>query len=294
MSGVILPGNSFDEDLARARSHAADANRSGPGQPTDWGRLMRGQTVGKRIIVIAKAGIVGTTTIPSAVNMLTVQGSDNEALNLGLTLHEPQVVPIAGLTLPDNLQNISGEQDNAQIAGSNPAFKWDHPQAIVEWGIGGVSGKVVVDFMNGCLLNLMASWVRVSAQIDDFGPGSDAAYVLRSQLGPSHAAPTRAQNMVRVGAVNFGATSVPLPTPSYAKDLIPYLTGAGDPDFEVLFFKDALGATQVGRFIYTSAASNNYRYGEACPVPGDGYYFAIKNTQAAVESSYRALFGMVL
>lgn len=297
----MLFTDDFEEAAELSRRVTGEKRTASPaGGPSpsesDWSRLSRGQTLGKRVVVqmVPAQGEI----VAAPVNMLTVGNeSDETAMNLGLTLHPPEIITIPG-TLPDNIQSASGEQDNIARLGDG-GTNWPLMQALVEWGIGGVQGQATVDFVNGATMNLQASWVRVGAIIINDGFLTRGVMVVRAQLGPSHSAPSRAQTTVLMDdIVAHGLIGNIFPIPRYAKDvniLLNNIAAAVQPDFDIIFFRGPnVAAPLAGRAIYSSAASGVFRYGEPCPIPDGAFYYAIRNTQAAQGATYRAVFNLAI
>lgn len=229
------PGPLYGEPIYPGRGYLP---RPGEDRPalSAWGRLSRGQPMGKRTVLTFDADGAQKQRAPTQI--LQLEGDDADARNLVITLSSPAVVPQAfEQTLAEaNAQNLRGEQDNIQIQ-SRPNFpgeivpiSWPPFEAIIEWGVGGSASKASVDFINGSAVNVVASFVRVYAAVvsgvlADVS-GTSAAYVLYANVGPGFARPGTAQKTVYVGEVGSLAESSVFAVPRFARSA--YVVGC-DP-----------------------------------------------------------------
>lgn len=191
-----------------------------------WGRLARGGALGRKSVLVYNANR-RVTQQSSPVSILRVQGEDMDAQHLTLTLAPPLVVPLPfSPLLAVRGQNLTGEQDNSDVVsrGNFPGelrpIAWPPIEAIVEWGVGGASATVVVDFVNGATINLVASSLEVHAAITaspDVIAGTSAAYVLGAWVGPGFARPGVAQKTVYLDTVDAQAESDASPIPRFAR-----------------------------------------------------------------------------
>lgn len=228
-----------------------------------WGRLARGQPLGKKTVLVYNANDTGRQS--ATVPILKVEGDDLDAQPMVVTLLPPLVIPLAfapQLFLHQGIQNLTGEQNNLENAGSNfpgtgSPVVWPQFEAIVEWGVGGASARASVDFLNGATIpNLNASWIRVHAAVPRGTPivGTSAAYVLYAFVGPGPG-PGSAQKTVWVGDLDAGTESTASPVPRFMRRA--YVVGANDaanppPTSAVLrFWQDANKTHNVGNFVMT-------------------------------------------
>jgi hypothetical protein len=185
-----------------------------------------GQNFGKSSILIYDRHI--NDIQPSPVDMINITGDDLDACQLILTLHPPRVIPRPFDEVSARLdqQNISSEQTNSEVTagdfpGTDRPIRWPPLEALIEFGVGGVSTKVVVDYMNGVTLSVIASFLRVQAlvtQSRDDGDiaGTSAAYYLAAHVGPGFAE-AHVQRTVFVGAVDNRDESDVFDLPKFAK-----------------------------------------------------------------------------
>ncbi len=199
--------------------------RRGEDRPglSPWGRLARGQPLGKKTVLVYDA--TDTHQQASQVTILKVEGDDLDAQPVVVTLAPPLVIPLAfARTLfTVGTQNLTGEQNNLQNTGNFPGtaspVAWPPFEAVVEWGVGGASARVSVDFLNGATIpNLSASWIRVHAVVPKNSQvtGTSAAYVLYAFVGPGPGTGS-AQRTIWVGPLTAGAESAASPIPRLAR-----------------------------------------------------------------------------
>jgi hypothetical protein len=202
--------------------------RPGEDRPglSPFGRLAMGQTLGKSTILIYDHRT--SDVQPSMNDMISIEGDDLDACQLSVTLHPPRVIPICFDDITGRLdqQNLTGEQSNSDVVvcdfpGTKEPIRWPPLEALIEFGVGGVSTKVVVDYVNGVTFAIPASFLRVSAlvsQSKDCGDifGTSAAYYLAAHVGPGYAR-SHAQRTIFAGAVDDGHDSDVFDVPRFAK-----------------------------------------------------------------------------
>src|SRR5690606_3576226 len=81
-------------------------------QLSEWGMLATGKTLGKRTVV------QGTPGTQAPVDILTLSGEDDNALNLTICLCPPNYS--LSPTAPSNVQDLNSSQTNGEILVSNP------------------------------------------------------------------------------------------------------------------------------------------------------------------------------
>jgi hypothetical protein len=277
--GPIYPGNGYPP-------------RPGEDRPglSPFGRLAMGQTLGKSSILIYNHESHDVQQSP--VDMITVEGDDLDAWQLVLTLHPPRVIPIAFDEISDQLdqQNLTGEQTNSEVTtghfpGSHKPIQWPPLEALIEFGTGGVSTQVVVDYMNGVTLSVIASYLRVHALVSqsrDDGDifGTSAAYYLAAHVGPGFAVP-HVQRTIFVGDVDDNHESDVFDVPKFAKRAI--LVGGRShhhqhhhhppviPEGFVRFWQSPDGTNPVGDFFLSGKGPRDI------DVPNAGQYFSVYN-----------------
>jgi hypothetical protein len=163
----VIPGADFE--------HAEDqgAARKKPAAITGWQALVMGKTIGKRVNIAIPTGETQRT---QSFNLFEIGGaSNNDAIQMCITLINPKFIPASklpgGVIPPDNtfINNATGERSNLDFLLDNFNFGfpgWVPAVGLIEWGIGGVQGSAEVDWVNGTTVNITASWVRISAFID--------------------------------------------------------------------------------------------------------------------------------
>lgn len=224
---------------------------------------------------------------PAQSDMIVIEGDDLDACQLSLVLHPPRVVPLCFEDLQCILerQNITGEQDNCEVTpcdfpGEKEPIRWPPLEAQVEFGVGGVSTKVVVDYLNGVTLSVIASYLRVRALVtqtkdcnDVFG--TSALYRLAAHVGPGFAE-SHAQRTIFVGDVGDHDESDVFDLPKFAK--IAVLIGcrkhhSKSPTLTIgwiRFWQDPKGEHCVGDFFVSDHQSR-------VEVPNAAMYFSVLN-----------------
>jgi hypothetical protein len=266
--------------------------RPGENRPglSPFGRLAMGQTIGKSSILIYDHE--QDRVQPAPVPMLTIEGDDVDACQLVITLHPPRVIPLSTEEVRARLdrQNLTGEQTNSEVTtghfpGSHQPIRWPPLEALIEFGTGGVSAQVVVDYVNGVTLSVIASYVRAHALISQSRRngdiyGTSAAYYLAAHAGPGFAT-SHVQRTVFVGDVENLHESDVFDVPKFAK----VVTLAGGRSHRhhhthsppalsvgfIRFWQSPDGTGPVGDFFFSSNSPIPVE------VPNAGLYFSVYN-----------------
>lgn len=277
--------------------------RPGEDRPglSPFGRLAMGQCLGKSSILIYDNEI--STVQPAATNMITVEGDDLDAWQLTVTLHPPRVIPICfdDVRVRLDQQNLTGEMTNADIIdkdfpGTHRAMRWPPLEALVEFGVGGVSTQVVVDYINGVSFGVIASYLRVSALVSQSRKngdifGTSAAYYLAAHVGPGFVE-GHVQRTVFVGDVHQNRESDVFDVPKFGK--VAYLTGCRAHHRKrpvvtvgwIRFYQSPDRTNCVGDFFVPSQEAR-------IEVPNGGLYFAVFN-ESGHEMKMSVVFELAL
>ena len=276
--------------------------RPGEDRPglSPFGRLAMGGLLGKSSILVYNHHVDVVQQAP--VDMIVIEGDDLDAIQLSLTLHPPRVIPIAFCELPIDLQNVTGEQTNSEVSpcdfpGTKDPIRWPPLEAVIEFGVGGVSTKVIVDYLNGVTLSVTASYLRVCAlvtQTKHCGDiyGTSAAYHLAAHVGPGFA-DSHAQRTVFVGDVDDHDESKDvLDVPRFAK--FATLIGCRDRHHKsptlttgwIRFWQDIKGKHCVGDFFVSDHQSR-------VVVPNAAQYFTVHN-ESGHEMKMSVVFELAL
>jgi len=261
--------------------------RPGEDRPglSPFGRLAMGGVLGKSSILVYNNDVA--VAQEAEVDMINVEGDDLDALQLVVTLHPPRVIPLSfeGVSEILGQQNLTGEQTNVEVTagpfpGTEHSIRWPPLEALVEFGVGGVSTSVVVDYVNGVTLTVTASFLRVRAlvsQSKEHGDieGTSAAYYLAAHVGPGFAE-SHAQRTIFVGAVDDKADSLVLDLPKLSK--VAVLIGCrshhqSKPTLTVgwiRFWQDPEGQHGVGDFFVSD-------HQDRVDVPNAAQYFSVYN-----------------
>jgi hypothetical protein len=260
--------------------------RPGEDRPglSPFGRLAMGQTLGKSTILLYDHHTADVQ--PSMNDMVVIEGDDLDACQLNLTLHPPRVIPLCFDEISRiNQQNLTGEQSNSEVVvcdfpGTKEPIRWPPLEALIEFGTGGVSTKVVVDYLNGVTLSVIASYLRVSALVSQSKDcndiwGTSAAYYLAAHVGPGFAE-AHAQRTIFVGEIDDHDDSDVFDVPKFAKVAI--LIGCRKHHHKtptltigwIRFWQDPKGEHCVGDFFVSDHQSR-------VEVPNAGQYFSVFN-----------------
>ena len=261
--------------------------RPGEDRPglSPFGRLAMGQLLGKSSILIYNNEAPGVQD--AQTDMISVEGDDLDACQLVVTLHPPRVIPVAfeevGRILAQ--QNMTGEQTNSQVSiehfpGTKHPIRWPPLEAVIEFGIGGVSTTIVVDYVNGVTLQVPASFLRVSALVSQSKEngdifGTSAAYYLAAHVGPGFAE-SHAQRTIFVGHVDDKDDSDVFDLPKFAK--IAVLIGCRSHHHHkptltigwIRFWQDPDGHHCIGDFFVSD-------HQDHVEVPNAAQYFSVFN-----------------
>jgi hypothetical protein len=224
--------------------------------PSDFAWLAQGRSLGKKVQLLIDPDDSGDLLNPPNVNVLELQGPDEAAMNVQLTINPPLIidVPTPAITLARakalvDQQAASGSIDNLANELLVPTFgaiSYTPMIAILDWGIGGVAVKgVEVDIANGLNINLTCSFLRVNVASDPFiiytdtDVGSAAIYELAAFVGPGYPKRNNAQRTIYLGRMGipetlplFPAISSVVPIPKFATRVSLQLGQGpfGDPD----------------------------------------------------------------
>lgn len=277
--------------------------RPGEDRPglSPFGRLAMGQLLGKSSILIYDRRADAVQQAP--VDMISIEGDDLDAQQLILTLHPPRVIPLCfdEVSLRLDQQNLTGEQTNADVVscdfpGTDHPIRWPPLEALIEFGVGGVSTQVVVDYVNGVTLSVSASFLRVSAIVTQSRhcgdiSGTSAAYYLAAHAGPGFAE-SHAQRTIFVGDVDDKDESDVLDVPRLAK--VATLLGRRKHDRSsptltigwIRFWQDPKGHHGVGDFFVSDHQSR-------VEVPNAAQYFSVLN-ESGHEMKMSVIFELAL
>jgi hypothetical protein len=280
--------------------------RPGEDRPglSPFGRLAMGQLLGKSSILIYDRHADVVQQAP--VDMISIEGDDLDAQQLILTLHPPRVIPlcfdeVSGRFGRLDQQNLTGEQTNADVTncdfpGTDHPIRWPPLEALIEFGVGGVSTQAVVDFVNGVTLSVCASYLRVGAIVTQNRhcgdiAGTSAAYYLAAHVGPGFAE-SHAQRTIFVGDVDDKDESDVFDVPRLAK--VATLLGRrthnrSSPTLTIgwiRFWQDPKGHHGVGDFFVSDHQSR-------VEVPNAAQYFSVLN-ESGVEMKMSVIFELAL
>lgn len=277
--------------------------RPGEDRPglSPFGRLAMGQCFGVSSILVYNGDV--DSIQPAGSDMIVIEGDDLDACQLSITLHPPRVIPMSFCELSDRLdqQNVTNEQGNSEVSicdfpGSKEPIRWPPLEAVIEFGVGGVSTRVFVDYMNGVTVSVIASYLRVRAQVSQSRCtgdiyGTSAAYRLSAHVGPGFAE-SHAQRTIFVGDVHDDKDSCVYDVPKFAK--VAVLMGSRKHDHKsptltkgwIRFWQSPDGTNGVGDVFVSDHETR-------VEVPNAAQYFSVFN-ESGHEMKMSVIFELAL
>ena len=263
-----------------------------------WGRMMRGQALGKKTILNYDATSI--VDQPAPVNLFDLRGLDIDACQLQVTLNSPLAIPRAEADLGIDIQNQTGEftsqtVGSADYPGELDPIAWPPIVAILRWGVQGARAEAVVDFVNGTVINVPCSSIDVFAAIPPdaiHAPGTSGAYVVSAFVGPGRPRDGNAQRTIYLGQIANGDESDVFVVPAFAKraTLIGCDSSGGVPAVTVgylRFWQRPDGARNVGNYIVSGNQPGPFN------VPNAGAYFTVVS-QMSVTALYAVCFELAI
>jgi len=262
-----------------------------------WSRLSRGAPLGQKSNLFYDADVDAEQVSPVQILELPgPDGKDADATQIQLVLAPPLAIPQDARDLQGvNVQTATGEFDNAAMGqygdypGLTPAapITWPPLIYVVEWGIGGTKVKAEVDAVNGCAVNLTASYVRVYGAVPPDAinaPGTTGMYTLAAFVGPGYPQQNSAQRTVLLGEIANTDDSDIYATPAFAREVtvIGAAVGMVTAGY-ITFYQDPLGALPVASYFINGNQPVPFR------VPNAGAYFAVTNGIGA-DAAFSACF----
>lgn len=195
----------------------------GDGRSSDrWTRFIvehHNRSLGKTSI---KKFVFGGTFNQPQVQNLEIRTDDGNAMQLALTLTPPKTTNGFGAVIPDDLQNFTGPfyaNNDTVNGGPDVAVRYSNPIAHIEWGIGGTESQADADILNGLVVNLTASFVRVRMNVEEVNEDTGTTfYQLAAFVGPGRPKTNNLQRTVVVNQWTAGLSLVQ-PLPFFAKQV---------------------------------------------------------------------------
>ena len=255
---------------------------------TAWDRLANGKPLGKKVIIPYTFDAAGVN-VKSAVSVLQLHGeTDLDAQQLSVLISAPRVIEglqPAAIPAGSSEQNVSGSVGN-----EDSSANWPDLYAEVEWGIGGVSNKALVDMINGCALNVCASFLRVRMGAASTGSEDDGGGVFEcsAYVGPGWPKQPNAQRTVFCDSFTAGETDIKA-TPHFAKSVTVVGTTGGATlwDGWINFYRDRAKTFPVATYYFNSNQELKF------PVPNGAMYFTLSEGSSGLFSS-RAVFELAI
>ena len=264
-----------------------------------FARLAMGKSFGQRTILLYDHR--SNDVQNGQGDILVIEGDDLDACQMSLTLHPPRVVPIAVCDLPLDINRVTGEQGNSDVSvcdfpGSDQPIRWPPLEAVIEFGVGGASTSVVVDYVNGVTVSVIASYLRVGAVVTQSKHcgdiyGTSAVYQLAAHVGPGFAE-SHAQRTIFVGHVDDGDESAVFDVPRFAK--VATLIGCRSDRHRspkaavgwIRFWQDPKGNHCIGDFRVSD-------HQDRVEIPNAAQYFSVFN-EARHEMKMSVIFELAL
>lgn len=251
-----------------------------------WESLSQGKTIGRTSVVNYDAGTAGTVTVTA--DILEVNGDMKDSMQLSVMLAQPRFAPPLSGAFQDNQQVLDAPNPGYSSGPNSPELS--NVQAIIEWGTGGgVLNKAKLDMMNGCGVNISASFVRIRAQISNAGAiGESMTYLLGAQISPGRPKDLAAQ------FTDTPFVDVAINTHSAVRAIPPFarrvcLFGTTSPvglppnlfSGYIVFWRNpsgpVLGSEHVGAILFAGNPANSV----PIPIPNGAYYYTIVPSIAA-------------
>lgn len=280
---------SFRHDVEMARAFRGHGGRIAP---TDsWEEIAAGRNLGKSVPISFTPSGAGQSLVSNFSEILRIEGRGDRAdiaRQVCVTIAPPQIVFAADA--PDPIPAQIQGRDAVDLASTatfpNGGFSVS-AQAIaddftfintlvkVEWGIGSVRNRAVVDCASGCVLNLVTSWLIVTGIVEQ-PPGtnpSPGVYILGANVGPGTNRANCAQRTIFVGNLANTVRSSMFVVPRFAKSVrVASGDGTAAPNLAngtIQFFSDPAFNNPVGSFTFNGNQTN------PIPIPNGAYYFAV-------------------
>lgn len=310
--------NGFDRDVAAARLARGGNSQPQPQSPDGtfgddaWKEMARGGNLGKSVpIRFVGAGFgTGVVTVPNAEILRLHPRTDRPDLvtQLCLTVSPPQVIDLNIAPNPAE-PSIQGQDalDLSVVQSGNPtggypanlstAVQFANSLVKVEWGIGAIKNSAFIDCGNGLTVNLVTSWLIVTAFIEQpIGvTPTPELYIIGANVGPGDARQHSSQRTIQVGNVANAGQSASFVIPRFARNVrVAGADGGAAPALAVgtiQFWGDAAMTLPIGDFAFNANQTN------PIPVPGGAYFFSIIGGYAGTNIAsprYAAIFDLNL
>lgn len=314
---------SFERDV-QIRRQAGYGHKEGSGPLDPWEEIAQGRNLGKSVpINFLAAGFGGQLLTAQAEILRIMPRGDRQdiAKQICLTVSPPQRIAAANVpaTIPQSIQG----QDTIDIAGAGAVggtsggafgptggfpvsassiaedFQWANAVVLLQWGIGSVNNRAVVDCSNGLTVNLVANSLIVTAAIEQIigqGP-SPGLYIIGANIGPGTPRNNNAQRTIGCGFLVANAVSSCFPVPRFASSVrVAGCDGSHDgilapalPVGTIQFFADPNRLVAMGDFAFNGNQTN------PIPIPNGAYFFDIvsgSSTAAGGGMQFLATFSL--
>lgn len=291
---VIMPGPG-DAPLRNDPGFPGDNSGALPARVQDrelalssgWSRLARGgQALGKTENFRYEA----TAAEAKGIEVLRVEGSDLDAIQLRVTLTQPAIAMLALDELDEQALLIgaqdvqafatSGDIDPDQVfPGTATPPAWAPITAWIQWGVGGAQLQAFVDWVQGATIIVTGSYVSVMpVQLPDAlnRPGQSALYRVGANVGPGEGGRGQgsATRTMFTEQLADEVESIAYPIPPFAKRATVLGFDDGDPVIAngyLRFWQRSTPARNLGSAFF------NANQPVAFNVPNAATYFTVLN-----------------
>ena len=289
--GLSYPGNGYPPSPGQDR----------PGG-SPFGRLAMEQPLGKSVQLIYNAG--DDDAQAAFTEILRVEGDDLDATQMCITFAAPRVLPIAFVDIPQDVEtspttSVSNSEVSAdEFPGSADPISWPPLQAVIEWGVQGGQARAIIDITNGCVINIVASFVKVQPIIAQGATvdieSTSACYQINGFIGPGWSKATNAKNTVFLGTVVNTDESAVFAVPKFAgRARLVALDASVKPSTVVAGYlrfwqspDGQAGGNIVGSYYQTPLSGPE-------DVPAGGLYFSVNN-QTGADMKFAVIFELAL
>jgi hypothetical protein len=256
-----------------------------------FGRLAKGQPLGKSSTFVYRASDSNDPQF-SGQDLLRISGDDVDACQMTITLVPPRVQVEAFADIPIDVETspqstiTNSEASSDDFPGEAAPLTWPPLEAVIEWGVKGAQARAVVDYVNGVVINVTASFVNVRAMVSQGSDvdveGTSAAYLVSAFIGPGWAQQTNARRTVFLGSVAATTESAVFAVPKFASRVLVVSRDNGAvPTLLAAFIRfwqspdGQPGGACVGSFYQTGNQPDVFE------VPNGAAYFSVYNQGTA-------------
>lgn len=174
------------------------------------------------------------------------------------------------------------------------------PIAVLEWGIGPVAFSAEIDWQQGTVVSLPASFVRVGLRVEDIsggGPADELTITYNASLAYGTPISSRFASPVRktkfVGTIAAAAATTFLKIPEWSNSFnIATVWWPTTPDLLVRVFNQS--GVEIANYVYAAGTNLGFQSEQTFPLPNGAFALTIRNNAAADVTQTRLIFNLAL